>query len=66
MSGSFKILVSGETIFVEFNYTLGQKPTVSHYPLNQGPFIVEVVEGPTVDDLTAYCTLQVIDPRKKK
>lgn len=66
MSGSFIILVSGERILVEFNYTLGQKPTILHYPLNGGPFIVEVVEGPNASDLTAYATIQVIDPRKKK
>ena len=64
VSGTFKMTISDEVIEVDFEYSPGQLPTLAYKQLSAGPYIVVIINGPYLKDGAAFCTFEVIDPRK--
>lgn len=61
MFGTFTIKIANEKIKIEFDYSAKGKPTITSTKLNKGLVDVIVVSGPSVQDLKAIATLQIIE-----
>lgn len=59
VSGTFTISIKNEKFEVNFNFSDGQKPTFTAKALNTGPNSVVVLDGPTVNGLTAHVSFQI-------
>ena len=64
VSGTFKMTISDEVIEFDFRYNPGQLPALVHKQLSAGPYVVVIINGPYLKDGAAFCTFEVIDPRK--